>query len=242
MRSVPVFQTGMQAFLAALRHAWTSVLCLVLFGTYVGIGALAQDYGFSIWWLTASTLIVWAGPAQIILITALGSGAAPIEAAIAVWLSAVRLFPMVVALLPLIRDERRRTAPLLLPAHLTSVSMWIESMRVLPELPRERRLAYCNGLSSGYMATAVVAGFVGFYLAAGLPPLFSGMLLFLTPMAFLITTVRNSRVMIERIAFVLGLGIGPVLAYYHVQLDLLWTGLIGGLVAYGAHRLRGGLA
>ena len=235
------YRSNPRAFAAALVHAWTSVFFLVLSGTYVGIGALAHDYGFSAWWLTASTVIIWAGPAQIILVTALGSGAALIEAAVAVWLSAVRLFPMVVALLPLLRDERRRTAPLVLPAHFTSVSMWVESMRVLPGLPRERRIAYCNGLSVGYLSAAVVAGLVGFYLVVGLPPLFAGMLLFLTPLTFLITTVRGSRTAMEKLAFALGLLIGPILGYYHVELDLLWTGLVGGLAAYGVTRLRGGL-
>ncbi|MGE0565474.1 MAG: AzlC family ABC transporter permease [Pseudolabrys sp.] len=239
--AAPVYRSNAQAFVAALRHAWISVFFPVLGGTYVGIGALAHDYGFSIWWLTASTLIIWAGPAQLILITALGSGAALIEAAVAVWLSGVRLFPMVVALLPLLRDEKRRIAPLVLPAHFTSVSMWVESMRVLPGMSRDRRIAYCNGLSIGYLATAVVFGVAGFFLAARLPPLFAAMLLFLTPIAFLITTVRGSRALIEKLAFVLGLVIGPVLAYLEVELDLLWTGIAGGLIAYGVHRVRGGM-
>ena len=234
------YRSNAGAFAAALRHAWTSVFFLVIGGTYVGIGALAHDFGFSVWWLTASTVIVWAGPAQVILVSSLGTGSTLIEAAVAVWLSGIRLFPMVVSLLPLLRDEKRRTAPLILPAHFTSVSMWVESMRMLPDLPRERRLVYCNGLAVGYMSTAVAGGFIGFYLAAELPPLLAAALLFLTPMSFLVTTARNSRAMIEKLAFVFGLVIGPVLSYYHVGLDLLWTGIIGGVVAYAICRLRTG--
>jgi predicted branched-subunit amino acid permease len=234
------YRSNVGAFAAALRHAWTSVFFLVIGGTYVGVGALAHDFGFSAWWLTASTVIVWAGPAQVILISSLGTGTTLIEAAVAVWLSGIRLFPMVVSLLPLLRDEKRRTAPLILPAHFTSVSMWVESMRMLPDMPRERRLAYCNGLAVGYMLTAILGGFIGFYLAAGLPPLLAATLLFLTPMSFLVTTARNSQALIEKLAFVLGLVIGPILSYYHVGLDLLWTGLIGGVAAYAICRVRAG--
>ena len=54
------------------------MFCLVLIGTYVGIGALAHDYGFSLGWALLSTLLVWAGPAQVILVSALGSGATPV--------------------------------------------------------------------------------------------------------------------------------------------------------------------
>jgi predicted branched-subunit amino acid permease len=210
----------------------------VLAGTYIGIGALTHDYGFASWWLALSSMLVWAAPGQVILISSLGTGAPPLEAAIAVTLSAIRLFPMVVALLPLLRGPRTRLRDLLLPAHFTSVSMWVESLRLLPGLPRARRIAFCNGLSVGYMATAVTFGFVGYYLTAGLPPLFAGALLFLTPMSFLISTARNSRLMVDRLALVLGLAIGPLLAYWHVGLDLMWTGLVGGSVAYGVHRLR----
>ena len=170
-------------------------------------------------------MLVWAAPAQVILISALGTGAALFEVAIAVTLSAIRLFPMVVALLPLLRGPGTRLRDLLLPTHFTSVSMWVESLRLLPALPHERRIAFCNGLSVGYMGTAVVFGFVGFYLAAGLPPLFAGTLLFLTPMSFLISTARNARMMVDRLALVLGLVLGPLLTVMHVDLDLMWTGV-----------------
>jgi predicted branched-subunit amino acid permease len=237
--SAPVtFNSNAAAFFGGVRSAWTSVFFLVLAGTYIGIGALTHDYGFSSWWLALSSMLVWAAPGQVILISALGTGAPPVEAAIAVTLSAIRLFPMVVALLPLLRGPETRLRDLLLPAHFTSVSMWVESLRLLPGLLRERRLAFCNGLSVGYMGTAVAFGFVGYYLTAGLPPLFAGALLFLTPMSFLISTARNSRLMVDRLALALGLALGPLLAYWHVGLDLMWTGLIGGTVAYGVHRLR----
>jgi predicted branched-subunit amino acid permease len=225
-------------FFAGVKSALTSVFFLVLAGTYIGIGALTHDYGFSSWWLALSSLLVWAAPGQVILISALGTGGPPVEAALAVSLSAIRLFPMVVALLPLLRGPQTRLRDLLLPTHFTSVSMWVESLRLLPAMPRERRIAFCNGLSVAYMGTAVTFGFVGYYLAAGLPPLLAGALLFLTPMSFLISTARNARAMVDRLALALGLALGPALTYWHVGLDLMWTGIVGGSVAYGVHRLR----
>ncbi len=51
-------------------------------------------------------MLAWAGPAQVILISALGGGAPLLEATVAVSLTGVRLLPMVVALLPLLRAER----------------------------------------------------------------------------------------------------------------------------------------
>jgi predicted branched-subunit amino acid permease len=209
----------------------------VLAGTYIGIGALAHNFGLSVWWLAASTLLIYAAPAQVIVIAALGAGSPLVEVALAVTLSAIRLFPMVVALLPVLKGPKTRTRDLVIPAHFTSVSMWIESLRILPSLPYERRIAFCNGLSAGYCGTAVAFGFVGAYLAAGLPPLLSGALLFITPMSFLISTARNARALIDRLAFVFGLMLAPLLTYFQVGLDLMWTGVIGGTLAYAAHHL-----
>ena len=62
------------AFFAGLGASYRSVFVFVLVGTYVGLAALAQDYGFSLAWLMASTVLVWAGPSQVILISALGDG------------------------------------------------------------------------------------------------------------------------------------------------------------------------
>lgn len=57
-------------------------------------------------------------------------------------------------------------------------------------------------------------------------------------MSFLVSTARNARAMVDKLALALGLALGPLLELAHVQLDLMWTGVIGGTLAYGVHRLR----
>jgi len=236
------YPSATAAFLAGLRSALTSVFVLVLAGTYIGIGALAHNFGLAPWWLALSTVLIFAAPAQVILISALGAGSPLIEVGIAVTLSAIRLFPMVVALLPLLRNAKTRTRDLLIPTHFTSVSMWVESFRLLPSMEREHRVVFCNGLSTGFMTVASVSGLAGYYLAAGLPTLLAGGLLFLTPVSFLISTARNAVAMLDRLALALGLIIGPALVYFQVGLDIMWTGLIAGTISYAVHRLRGASA
>jgi predicted branched-subunit amino acid permease len=204
----------------------------------VGIGALAHNYGFSLWWTLLGTLLVWAGPAQVILLSALGSGATTLEAAVAVGLSGVRLLPMVVSLLALIKRPDTRARDLVVPAHLTAVSMWVEALRIVPTLPREERIAFSNGLGWGFLTAAHVGAVAGFYLAASVPPLLTAGLLFLTPMSFLLSTTRNSTLIVDRSALALGLVIGPLFAYKNIGLDLLWTGIVAGSAAYGIDRLR----
>jgi predicted branched-subunit amino acid permease len=221
------------AFLAGFRAAWAAALAYVVIGTYIAIAALAHDFGFGLGWVVASTALVWAAPAQVILVSALGGGA--VETALAVGVSSARLLPMVMSLLPLIRRPQTPPRALILPAHLTAVSVWIEALRLLPRVPSERRIAYVNGLG----LTAAQAGTViGYYLAGSLPPLLTAGLLFLTPISFLISTTRNCRLMSDWLALAFGLVLGPLLAAWQIGLDLLWTGIVAGSLAYGIHRLR----
>jgi len=235
------YPSNAAAYLGGLRHAARSVFAYVLFGTYIGIGALAFDFDFSLLWVVLSTLLVWAGPAQVILISTLGGGAQLIEAAVAVGLSGVRLLPMVVSLMPILRGPKTRTRQLLLPAHFTAVSMWVEAMRLGPQMPIERRIPFVNGIASGYMVSALVATVAGYYLAAWLPALLTAALLFLTPMSFLVSITRNSNLLVDRLALLLGLVLGPILAYRNIELDVMWAGIIGGSLAYIAHRARAAL-
>lgn len=242
MSSPAAFSSSSAAFIAGAKTAVTSVFMLVLAGTYIGIGALAHDFGLTSWWLAISTALVWAAPAQVIVISTLSTSAALFEIALAVTLSAVRLFPMVVALMPMLRGPGTRLRDLLLSTHFTSVSMWVESLRLLPGIAHEWRIPFCNGVSTGYMATAAIFGFVGFYLAAGLPPLLAGGLLFLTPMSFLMSTARNAHMMVDKLGLIFGLMLGPLLTALDIGLDLMWTGLIGGTLAYLVHRAREAMA
>src|SRR5882724_2351314 len=185
------WQRSLQAFAWGLRSVASTVLTLVLFATYLGIGALAHDTHFSLGWALACTLFVWAGPAQIILISTLGSGATVVQAAIAVTVSAIRLFPMVVSVLPMIRTPRTKRRHLVLVTHFIAVTLCVECFRLLPQVPRERRIAFTHGLGMGLVSVCLVATTIGYSLAANLPQLFAAAVLLLTPLAFLLSTARQ---------------------------------------------------
>ena len=232
------WNSSFRAFLWGMRSVGFTILAAVLFATYLGIGALAHDSGFSLGWTLLSTALIWAGPAQIIVITTLGSGATILQAAIAVTMSAVRLFPMVVSVLPLMRTPQTKRRELILAAHFTAVTLWVECHRFLPQVPRERRIAFVHGLGTGLLCISLCANTAGFLLAANLSRTLGAAILLLTPLAFLLSTARNSKEIADVLALVLGLALYPVAALMDSGLDILVSGVGAGTIAYGVHRLR----
>jgi predicted branched-subunit amino acid permease len=226
------------AFLFGARIGLTSVFTFVIAFTYVGFGALAHDYGFSLGWSVLSTALQWAGPAQVILVAGLGAGTSPVEIAVAVALSSVRFLPIVVALLPMVKPERAPPWRLLLPAHFMAVSVWVEAMRHGPGMPRDHRLPFCNGFGATLVLVGMLGTAAGYYLQSALPAVFAAAAMFITPISFLVSTARNARVLLEKAALGLGLVLGPLLAFSQVSFDLLWTGIIGGTLAYGQRRVQ----
>ena len=216
----------------------STVLSLVLFATYLGIGALAHDSHFSLGWVLGSTLLVWAGPAQIILISMLGSGATAVQAAIAVTVSAIRLFPMVVSVLPLMKTPQTKRRHLVLATHFIAVTLWVECYRLLPKVPHERRIAFTHGLGCGLLTVCMVATTLGYGLAANLPPLFAAAILLLTPLAFLLSTARNCRQISDVLALVLGIALYPLVSILNTGVDILISGVTAGTIAYGVHWWR----
>jgi len=228
----------LRAFAWGMSSVASTVLTLVLFATYLGIGALAHDSHFSLGWVLGSTLLVWAGPAQIILISTLGSGATVLQAAIAVTVSAIRLFPMVVSVLPLMRTPQTKRRHLVLATHFIAVTLWVECYRLLPKVPRERRIAFTQGLGCGLVTVCMVATTLGYGLAANLPPLFAAAILLLTPLAFLLSTARNCREISDILALVLGIALFPLISMLHTGVDILISGVTAGTIAYGVHWWR----
>jgi predicted branched-subunit amino acid permease len=234
----PKWQSTSAAFAFGVRSALSSILALVLFGTFIGVGAFAHDTGFTLGWAVASTVLVWAGPAQIILISTSHAGATLLESALAVTISAIRLLPMVVTVLPIVRTSRTRMYQLALPAHLTAITVWVESFRLLPHVPRERRIAFMNGLGGGLVLLSSIATVIGYGLAANLPPLLAAGILALTPLTFLLTTARNSHRLVDKLALALGLALYPLVQLLHTGVDIMICGVTAGTIAYGVHRWR----
>ena len=213
------------------------MLALVLFATYLGIGALAHDTHFSLGWALASTLLIWAGPAQIILISTLGSGATAVQAAIAVTMSAIRLFPMVVSVLPLLRTPQTKRRHLVLATHFIAVTLWVECYRLLPQVPRERRIAFTHGLGCGLLTVCLTRPPSAM---SWRPSCRSSSPRDPAADAARLPAVDRAQLQADLriLALALGIALYPLVAQFNTGVDVLISGMAAGSVAYGVHWWR----
>jgi predicted branched-subunit amino acid permease len=215
----------------------TSVQGLVLFASYIGFGGLCAGIGFPLGAAVFSSFLVLALPSQLLLVGGYVAGNGALVIALAVLLSAARLLPTVVTLLPYLRG-RGRLSVQLFAAHFVAISIWVESRRHLPPLAPDARLPFYFGLVTVFNLGCVAATLIGYLLAGRLPHALAVGLTFLTPISFLLALTRNSRDLVDYFSLAFGLALAPVFAAYGGQLDLLWTGLAGGTAAWLIHRLR----
>lgn len=214
------------------------VPALVLMASLVGVGGLCRDIGYPMGAGVLSTLLIWAAPGQMVMFGALGSGAALPAVAIAVSLSSIRFMPMCMAILPLLRQPRTPLWLMLLLSHYVAVTAWVQGMRVLPDMPQEKRIPYFLGFSNTVLVAAALATGVGYFLIGELPPALAAGLLFTSPLFFTVSMIAAARQMVDWLALGLGFAIAPIVfRFVPAGLDLLVEGLLAGTLAYIAHRI-----
>lgn len=199
----------------------------------IGVGGLARDIGYPMWAGVMSTVLVWAGPAQVLLFGSIAAGASLTAVWLAVCLSSIRFLPMTVSIVPLLRSPRVGTAQLLLAAHMVAVTAWTEGSRRLPEMPQAERWPWFMGFAMTVMAAAAVATGAGYYLIGALQPALAAALLFTTPMFFTASLAAGCRGGADWTALGLGFALAPFASrLVGTDIDLLVTGVAGGSVAY----------
>jgi predicted branched-subunit amino acid permease len=223
--------------LEGVRQALTGPAFFVAIAM-IGVGGLARGAGFPFGAAIASTFLIWAGPAQVLFFGAMSAGTALPAIALSISLSSIRLMPMCLSVLPMLHTRRTRLPIMLAASHFVAVTVWAESLRRLPDIPRDAHLPFFFGFAiTCIVATATFTG-SGYCLLTALSAPFAAALLFLTPVYFLSTIVRSARLATDWFALLFGLALAPVSqALIGGGFDLLALGLVGGTGAYIAGRM-----
>ncbi|SDU19905.1 Predicted branched-chain amino acid permease (azaleucine resistance) [Stappia sp. ES.058] len=229
---------------SSLGWAWrgmrsaVSIPALILTAAFVGYAGLARESGLTLDQTLMMTGLVWALPSIVVLTGAISGGMGMISAGIAVALASVRLMPMTMALMPLLRIEgKTKRWHLLVASHFVAVTAWVFAMRNVQDMPREGRLPFFLGFGGSLTGFVFCMTGIAYVMVGRLPPIVAGGLFMLTPVYFLCSLWGASRISADKAAMLAGLALGPVFFVYAPGLDLLWTGLVGGTLAYAGTRL-----
>lgn len=214
---------------------------VILLASSAGFGALANDAGLSLFNALLMMGTFFALPAQVVMMDQLARGGSILAGAAAVALTGVRLVPMVVTILPWLKDDRPAVWRRLLALHAIAITAWLEGHRILPSVPEGRRMQVFLGIGTGMILTTQVGTTIGFELAGSVPPVLAGVLLFLTPIYFLLSLMKAANLAMDWTAIIVGSIMGPVLYIVTPGFDLLLTGLVGGTLSYFAGKRLDGL-
>ncbi|WP_321337691.1 AzlC family ABC transporter permease [Breoghania sp.] len=220
-------------------RAIVSLPAVILTAAFIGYAGLARESGLSLGETLMLTGLVWALPSIVVMTGALTSGMGLIPAAIAVALASVRLMPMTVALVPILREEGGKTPrwKLFVASHFVAVTAWVYAMVHLPHIPRSGRLPFFVGFGGTISTFVFCMTAVAYLMVGAMPKPLTAALFLLTPVYFLCSLWGASRLSAEKAAMIAGLVFGPIFYVYLPGLDLLWTGLLGGTLAYAGTRL-----
>jgi len=208
----------------ALRGpAWYVALSLM------STGALARAADMPPTAAMLATALIWAGPGQILFFGALAAKTAPATIAFAVSLSSVRLLPMCLSVLPMLRGPKTRRITLLFAAHFIAVTVWTESLRRLPDMEKGLRLPFFFGFALTCLGLTTLTSGLGYWLTAAVPgPLAAGLML-LSPFYFLSATARAARDGSDWLAIGAGAALAPLTqALVGDGFDLVVLALLGG--------------
>lgn len=226
-------------FLRGVR-ATAAVPVLILMSAFIGFAGLAKESGFTLAEALFMSAVIWALPAQVVLVGAVSSGATLGAAALAVTLSSIRLLPMTVAIIPEMRTATTPRWVLYGLSHFIAVTSWVMALQTLRSVPRPMRTTYYAGMGGTLVVGSLVMTLLVYMVAESLPPAASAALLLLTPMYFLTSLWGSAREQAGKLALVMGIALGPIFHIWMPGFDLLAVGIVGGGLAYAYHRVTAG--
>ncbi|WP_319529026.1 AzlC family ABC transporter permease [uncultured Cohaesibacter sp.] len=210
-----------------------STPALVLMVSFTGFGGFARESGIDVLHAMFMTLAIWALPSAVVLVGGVAAGAGLLTIAISVALASVRMMPMMVALVPVLRDKTTPKWQLYFLSHYIAITSWVFGMSKLWDIPRKGRVPFFAGFAVSLSLINVCITGIGYEIAGAVPPVVAAALFMTTPLYFMLTLPSAARMLSDRLALVIGFALGPLFAVLMPGVDLLLTGVIGGFLAYG---------
>ena len=209
-----------------------------LFAAMSGFGALAKDSGVSLLIALGMTGGMWSTPGQVAFVELFAAGVGGVALIASVTIANVRMFPLTIATMPLLRKRPGVENVHFWMAHVNSVTSFVQVVEMCRHVSEKNlRAAYFFGFTTACMSMGLLGTAFGYTMAARMPGLIARTLMLITPLFMLLLAAQSSRRAVL-LSVVLGCALVPAGYLVSTNWGLLTGGVLAGTLAFAIGRAR----
>ena len=220
------FYQGLKSLISSRSPA------IALACSFVALGALMHNAGFNIQQSTASSFFTYALPGQLVMTESFLVGSSLINIFLSVWLVNFRLYPMSVALVPILKHKSQPRWKYYLSCHFLAISSWLIAKDLCKKIDKKYRIDFWIGVGCGTWSTAVIMTIAGYSLTDYLNKDMMIGLAIVNPVYFFCMMTGAMKNLSMNIAIIGGVILGPIVYLISAEWAVLFAGLIAGTIAF----------
>ena len=220
------FYQGLKSLISARSPA------IALACSFIALGALMHNAGFNLQQSAASSFFTYALPGQLVMTESFLVGASLVNIFLSVWLVNFRLYPMSVALVPILKHKSQPRWKYYLSCHMIAVSSWLIMKETYKKIDQKYRLDYWFGIGCGTLLAAVISTLLGYWISDYLTTEMMIGLAIVNPVYFLcmmVSVMSNIKIIVSILS---GALLGPILYLATPEWSILIAGIVGGTIAF----------
>ena len=205
---------------------------LALGVSFVAIGALLKNLGFTIQESILSTFLTYALPGSLIMAESMFIGASLLNIFLAVWLVNARLYPMTVSLMPLLIHKNQPRWKYYLSCHFIAVSSWLIMKNKYLEVEKEYRIDFWMGIGTATWLVGILSTVLGYIAADYINKDMMIGLAIVNPVYFMCMMIGAMKTIQISTSIILGAMLGPLFYFVSPEWCILYGGFVAGTIAF----------
>ena len=205
---------------------------LALGVSFVAIGALLKNLGFTIQESILSTFLTYALPGSLVMAESMFIGASLLNIFLAVWLVNARLYPMTVSLMPLLIHKNQPRWKYYLSCHFIAVSAWLIMKNKYLEVEKEHRIDFWMGIGTATWLVGILSTVLGYIVADYLNKDMMIGLAIVNPVYFMCMMIGAMKTIQISTSIILGAMLGPLFYFVSPEWCILYGGFVAGTIAF----------
>ena len=205
---------------------------VALGASFIAIGALLKNIGFTIQESVFSTFLTYALPGSLVMAESMVVGASLLNIFIAVWLVNARLYPMTVSLMPLLMHRTQPKWKYYLSCHFIAVSSWLIMKDNYEQINKKSRIDFWIGIGVATWSVAIISTVIGYFASDFLNRDILIGLAIINPIYFTCMMVGAMKTVKISLSIILGAILGPAFYFISPEWCILFGGIFAGTIAF----------